>query len=851
MNTFQVTVFPIGVGEAGITITATDAQCNSTSASFVLNVIDGNTNSPPSIIGATSTPSYLEQDVTQTPPYVLYHFQVADGETLPKQLLVTATSSNAKLVPNNTTHLTVTSMSDSGAGTLKITPVLPLPSPSPGVPQAATITLSVTDDAYTRRTQFLYVAKDPTSAALSFSRPTGVYNVNVDVDADRRDAPFVTGEMHQISWKCIDNGEDSSTWDWCSLNEIFDNLPDNEDISINLIEEPCYIVDPNRPNHATQTWCDISHLPFACSSCSPAPSPCPSCAPSDGIHIPITRALPWDSYLQQQREIFLKALADHVIPATGHKVADERLITIINCNLPGGDTGIRNLNSVPFSSDTYTGYTRGALLTAVETELRTDVNYFPRQLVHIGFFPVEDDLHPLSGESLWHYLYSKLTNEFNGIRRPRVHFFQEDLGATRLSAAPDYIPYIAPPNNTTAYTFTPVHCHLPSFAFTCGFTTDDCDPLVICPPALSEYNNGITFQASVPWSSPFSDGDQATNTLNGTPNDGLEAAFNSYLSEYLEVYRADLDHALEPTNTPTPSPSPSPSPWDAPKWAAGLQSWHDYFDHLRGSTALDAPAGLTVARESATSNTVSWYGVYRATSYTLQRKSLSPPGSWTNVSGCDTASTTCTDTASTTSRYTYRVQASNTSGNPPSPWAQVAVFVSEPAYDGYVTVDNGTSTPVPNAAQPGIQAGQGSTSNLSGFVSFDTGILTAGVTVLNAKLRLKQYTSNGGFDVLGPCVVDIRKGPYNNNEALEADDFDALETDMDVTPDVELTGVDTGNWVEAELDADYISDINTTDRTQFRLWFPQVQGAGEQLVGWYSGESTGSEPHLVVQYAGP
>ena len=118
------------------------------------------------------------------------------------------------------------------------------------------------------------------------------------------------------------------------------------------------------------------------------------------------------------------------------------------------------------------------------------------------------------------------------------------------------------------------------------------------------------------------------------------------------------------------------------------------------------------------------------------------------------------------------------------------------------------------------------------------------------KLRLKQYTSNAGFDALGPCVVDIRKGRFNNNVALEGADFDAIETDVDVTPEVQLTGVDTGNWVEAEMDAAYISDINTTDRTQFRLWFPHVDGAGEQLVGWHSGESTGNEPHLVVQCTG-
>jgi hypothetical protein len=125
------------------------------------------------------------------------------------------------------------------------------------------------------------------------------------------------------------------------------------------------------------------------------------------------------------------------------------------------------------------------------------------------------------------------------------------------------------------------------------------------------------------------------------------------------------------------------------------------------------------------------------------------------------------------------------------------------------------------------------------------------VIAVNGKLRLKQYTNNAGFDALGPCIVDIRKGRFNNNEALEGADFDASETDVDVTPDVQLTGVDTGNWVEAELHPDYITDINTLDRTQFRLWFPHLDGAGAQTVGWYSGESTGNEPHLVVQYTGP
>ena len=857
-------------GTAVITITATDSsdfRALKTSTSFVLDVIDTTSNQAPPSFTAAPSPSgtWIEHNVTQSDT-AIYHFKVTDSQTQKSQLLVTATSSNGNLVPNDfANNLMVTQPDSSGVGTVTIKPVLPLPSPSPGVPQAATITLSVTDPAspdtsYTRREQFLYVAKNPDFSALSFSRPTGVYNLNVDACEDHRSDSFLTGAMHQISWKCVEPSQD--TWNWWALDEVFSNLPDGQDLSINLIEEPGYIADQQHQPHATDTWCDTSHIPFDCPVCSPScspsctplpsPSPLPTCPPIDGQGQPgIFRALPWDSYLQQRRNIFLQALANHQLP-NGKTVAQESHITIINPNLFGGDTGIRELNGVPFSPDTFQNYRRENLLAALQTELRTIMNLFPGKLVHIGFFIVEDNQDSNYGNvPLWYWLYSQLTSEFNGTRKPRVNFFQEDLAATRASAAPDYIPYVVPSPTPmqTAYTFTPGHCQLPSFAYPCGGNVLDCGLPDFCSSTLSPYNNGITFQANTSWTSPAmpnpDNDNKVQKTLNSSPNDGLEAAFNNYLSEYLEVYRGDLDHALQPP------PTPSPTPWDAPKWADGLQSWKEYFDHLRGSTPLDAPAGLTVARQSATNNIVSWYGVYRATSYTLQRKSLYPPGSWSNVSGCDSTSTTCTDTASTGSRYAYRVQASNADGNPPSPWAQVAVFVSEPAYDGYVTVDNGTSTPFSNAAQPGIQAGQGSNSNLSGFVSFDTGILTAGVTVLDAKLRLKQYTSNGGFDVLGPCVVDIRKGPYNNNEALEADDFDALETDMDVTPDVALTGVDTGNWVEAELDADYISDINTTDRTQFRLWFPQVQGAGEQLVGWYSGESTGSEPHLVVQYAGP
>jgi hypothetical protein len=135
-RTFQVTVTPTfpNTGRAVITITAIDPQLNRTSTSFVLDVI-GSANTAPSFIPnlLNPHPTWVEQDVTQSST-ATYNFQVTDAESIKSQLLVTAVSSNASIVPNNTAHLTIGSLTTGGGGTLTITPVLPLPSPSPGVP---------------------------------------------------------------------------------------------------------------------------------------------------------------------------------------------------------------------------------------------------------------------------------------------------------------------------------------------------------------------------------------------------------------------------------------------------------------------------------------------------------------------------------------------------------------------------------------------------------------------------------------------------------------------------------------------------------------------------------------------
>ena len=332
------------------------------------------------------------------------------------------------------------------------------------------------------------------------------------------------------------------------------------------------------------------------------------------------------------------------------RLADDPRFEIINPNLPGGDTGIQN----PPMGDPFLyqlpNYTRPNLLKAAQHELRTVLQNFPGKQVHFGFFNLTDDegpggSPPIYPNELWQWLYKDATtwtdangatyialaDEFNGIVQPRVSFFQEDLAATRAGTAaaptPTPPPTLPPsssgmpnyvtPANTTAYTFSPRSTQIPSFDYYPSPTNDQ---------LIAQYNNGITFQANTPWVSPFMemDGQKLIKTLNGSPNDGMEAAFNAYLNEYLEIYPQDADQALPPP------PLGGPATFDAALWQGELQSWHDYANQLRSFAPIEAPAGLTVARTSATNNSVTWSAVYGATSYKLQHTAL-PTINWTDV----------------------------------------------------------------------------------------------------------------------------------------------------------------------------------------------------------------------------
>jgi hypothetical protein len=851
--TLTATTFPNPTPTpATVTVNVTDPNSNVTSTSFVMQVIAAS-NAVPSISN-TNNKLYEEQNLPATS--VIHNFTVADSGLVGQlnQLKVSAFSSNTNLVPNDFVNNLIVTQPDAntGNGSVQIIPVTPLPSPSPGVPQTATITLSVTDDAYTRQATFLYVLRDTTSPVIPFSRPIGVYPMgppdNLPLDT------CLTGSANNLQWDKAEGTENS--YDWMhTIDPVIDALlplPD-KDLSLGFAKEPCYIAEDMNHELEYIPWCDtdMKDHPTQC-----VPTPCPSASPGSFL-----RAVPWDHHLRDRRNAFLQALASHLNENGGQRMAK---ISIINTNLAGADQGIRN---VILDFDSMDGYMRERLLWAIQDELRNVQDNFPGKLIQIGFFPATDNQGPPPGnghypDELWQWLYRDassytdsvtgvhlvaLFDEFNGVKRPRVSFFQDNLAAARTSnppATPTPTPrprsnapnYIAP-SSTTAYTITPTSSFLPSFNWYIlnGGVTND------------TYNNGIVFESNTVWSNPFlhylDQGDpKLDRTINGSPNDAMEGAFNGVLSQYLEVYVSDIDQAIPLLGDP---------PLNATLWAGQLNSWHDYGAYRRGLAPIEGPAGLTVDRANATSNTVSWYPVYGATSYTVQRRLLGIGGNWTTAScsACSPPSATCClDTLSTGSAYAYRVQATNGTNN--SVWSYVAVLLSESTYDGYVMHSGSNYTPYNNAVQPGIRAGTGPglpASYLAGFVSFPTAFLSSS-TILDAKLRLNQFTS-GTYLTPGACMVDVNKGSFHGNYLLEGEDYSAPATTVNA---FSVTNAGQNGWFTAELPLSIANlNISTTDHTQFRIYFTEGSVGGYE--GWYSGESSpnNSQPQLIVRYSTP
>jgi hypothetical protein len=485
-------------GTATITLSTTDGGGLVAKTAFLVTVTPANT--PPSIAG----PANQIVTLSSVPP--LLNFTVSDGETPAARLWVTARSSNQALLPNS--GLALGGADESR--TLAFTPM-------PGQTGAATVTLTVTDDGgMSAMERFLFVVTDPSAPASRFLRPKGIYSLDSALggtyngsslrDGNIRDYPFVDGYVLHVVWDTVEISP--GVYDFFIIQNALNKLPIGQKLSLILSpDEPADIA--TTPD--VTTWVDSSG------------------------GSPVTRAVPWDPYLRQRRAAFLHALASTLFD--GVALRDHPRLSALNPFLPGGNGGLRD--PLPQTLDGLPGYTRAKLLGAVQDELRTLSAEFPRTYVQMGFWPVLDGENAAyGGLSAWEWMRQQLLAEFNGLVRPHIGFFMDNLSANRQASGQD------PP---TGFPNT-------SFAAPMFLSRD------------AEFNG---FQALGPWIQPFRSGtsnNMATNTLNGTPADGIETGYNTFGATYAEIYAIDLDvAAFQPL----------------------LQRWHDFFAGIEPDAASD------------------------------------------------------------------------------------------------------------------------------------------------------------------------------------------------------------------------------------------------------------------------
>lgn len=485
-RTIQITPAAGQSGRSTITVTVSDGT-NTSSIAFVLDVVSGD--APPAISGL---PTVHSMTLGSTPAAIA--FTVSDTETSAADLRVTATSSNTSLVPD--AAISFSGSSDSRSLTI---------SPQSGQTGAATLTLSLSDGSYKRRTQVLFVVTDPAAASAQFSRPRGVFILDSGGplnytttfgstislrDANLRSLPFVDGFTLRVAWSDVESGSTPGHYDFFIIQNLLNKLPAGQRLSLIIVPtEPAYIAT----TPGLQTWSDAG----------------------------LTRAVPWDPYLRTRRRALLNAMGSLV--TGGVALRNDPRLDALDPYLPGGFTGIRDPNSTPLRN--LPGYSRENLLAAVRDELISLQQEFPGKFVQIGFWPITDAQDAsYSGVTASEWMRQQVLAEFNGLTRPRVGFFMENLAARRIGP------------NVEPYSATPVT----------GFGS-----------ALFNSRNTTWngFQMLGSWTRPFNDG-HVTNTLHGTPNDAMEFAFNTYRAEYHEVYIGDIDH---------------------PAFQPALQRWHDFY----------------------------------------------------------------------------------------------------------------------------------------------------------------------------------------------------------------------------------------------------------------------------------
>ncbi len=142
------------------------------------------------------------------------------------------------------------------------------------------------------------------------------------------------------------------------------------------------------------------------------------------------------------------------------------------------------------------------------------------------------------------------------------------------------------------------------------------------------------------------------------------------------------------------------------------------------------------------------------------------------------------------------------------------------------------------------------------ILSFNTATLPNDAVITKVTLSIKPQSTIGTspFTTHGGLLVDIRKGAFNSNSALELVDFQAA-----ALPGLKNIGnlpkVPTGGWYTRTWTGSIFPYINRVGITQFRLRFSKDDNddTSADYMKFFSGDyaTFGDRPTLVVEYTVP
>ena len=137
-------------------------------------------------------------------------------------------------------------------------------------------------------------------------------------------------------------------------------------------------------------------------------------------------------------------------------------------------------------------------------------------------------------------------------------------------------------------------------------------------------------------------------------------------------------------------------------------------------------------------------------------------------------------------------------------------------------------------------------------LSFNTS-LPGNAVIASVTLKIKRAGLVGAnpFGTLGNILVDIRKGGFSVNPALQAADFQGV-----ASKNVALGFTNTlaGGWYAKALSPANFGFINKAGITQFRLRFAVDDNnnhVADYLKLYSSNAPAGSRPQLVIKYTVP